>query len=63
MDFRDAAGDRTTITWPDTGSNALAATYAYDVLQRVTSISVGGSTIASYGYDQYGRRSTVARKR
>ena len=61
MDFRDAAGDRTTITWPDTGSNALAATYAYDVLQRVTSISVGGSTIASYGYDQYGRRSTVAR--
>lgn len=57
----DAAGDRTGITWPDTGANALSATYAYDILQRVTSISVGGSVIESYGYDQYGRRSSIAR--
>jgi YD repeat-containing protein len=34
----DAAGDRTGITWPDASPNNLSATYAFDRLQRVTSI-------------------------
>ena len=57
----DAAGDRTSITWPDTGANALTAIYAYDTLQRVTSIQANGTTITAYGYDQYGRRSSITR--
>jgi YD repeat-containing protein len=57
----DAANDLTGITWPDTGANALTATYVYDTLQRVTTISANGTQIAAYGYDQYGRRSTISR--
>jgi uncharacterized protein RhaS with RHS repeats len=51
----DAAGDRTGITWPDAAPNALTATYAYDILQRVETIKVNGTTIAAYGYDPLGR--------
>lgn len=57
----DADGDRTSITWPDTGGNALTITYNYDVLQRVSKILNGGSSIAAYGYDAYGRRSSIVR--
>jgi RHS repeat-associated protein len=57
----DAAGDRTGITWPDTGSNALTITYLYDVLQRVTTIQANGTTVAAYAYDSHGRRSTITR--
>ena len=57
----DAAGDLTSMAWPDGGANALTATYSYDTLRRVTQISAAGSTIAAYAYDQYGRRSTIAR--
>ena len=49
----DAAGDVVSIAWPDTGANALTATYAWDVLQRVTQISAGGAVIATYAYDPY----------
>ena len=57
----DAAGDLTSVAWPDGGANALSANYAYDVLQRVTQINVGSSVIASYTFDAYGRRSTISR--
>ena len=57
----DAAGDRTGITWPDAAPNALTATYGFDTLQRVTTISANGTQIAAYGYDAYGRRSTITR--
>jgi RHS repeat-associated protein len=57
----DAAGDRTGITWPDTGSNALTAAYGFDVLKRVTTISANGTQILAYGYDAYGRRSSITR--
>ncbi len=41
--------------------NALTATYGFDTLQRVTTISANGTQIAAYGYDAYGRRSTITR--
>ncbi len=62
----DAAGNRTRLTFPDTGANALYVSYGYDVLNRVTSIGENGATsgvglLASYGYDSLGRRQTVTR--
>jgi RHS repeat-associated protein len=62
----DAAGNRTRMTWPDTGANALYVAYVYDVLNRVTMVEENGATsgpglLASYGYDSLGRRSTLAR--
>ncbi len=62
----DAAGDRTRMTWPDTGANALYVAYVYDVLNRVTMVEENGATsgpglLAQYGYDSLGRRSTIAR--
>jgi YD repeat-containing protein len=32
----DAASNRTRMTWPDAGANALYVQYVYDVLNRVT---------------------------
>ena|GEM_PF-2457126 len=57
----DGAGDRTGIAWPDSGANALSATYAFDTLQRVTAITANGSQIAAYAYDSLGRRSGITR--
>jgi RHS repeat-associated protein len=62
----DAAGNRTRVTWPETGANALYVTYVYDVLNRVTQVEENGATsgpglLASYGYDSLGRRSSLAR--
>ncbi len=62
----DAASNRTRITWPDTGANALYVAYVYDVLNRVTQIEENGAAsgpglLASYRYDSLGRRSSVAR--
>ena len=62
----DAVGNRTRLTFADTGANALYVSYVYDVLNRVTSIGENGATsgvglLASYGYDSLGRRSSVTR--
>ena len=62
----DAAGNRTRITWPDSGANALYVTYVYDVLNRVTQIQENGATsgaglLATYAYDSLGRRSSISR--
>ncbi|HEV2364245.1 MAG TPA: RHS repeat-associated core domain-containing protein [Caulobacteraceae bacterium] len=56
----DGAGDRTGITWPDTGANALAASYSFDYLGRVTQISANGSSLASYAHDDLGHRTSIA---
>jgi YD repeat-containing protein len=61
-----AAGNRTRVTWPDTGANALYVQYVYDVLNRVTQVEENGATsgprlLASYAYDSLGRRSSLAR--
>ena len=57
----DAAGDRTRITWSD----GFYAAYAYDMTQGVTSITANGATsgvgvLATYSYDNLGRRTGVA---
>jgi RHS repeat-associated protein len=62
----DAAGNRTRVTWPDTGANSLYVAYIHDVLNRVTMVEENGATsgpglLASHGHDSLGRRSTVAR--
>ena len=56
----DPAGNRTRVTWPETGANALYVSYVYDVLNRVTQIEENGATsgpglLASYAYDGLGR--------
>jgi RHS repeat-associated protein len=56
----DAGGDRTRITWAD----GFYAKYTYDTVGLVTSITENGATtgvgvLASYSYDNLGRRSGV----
>ncbi len=52
----DDAGNRTRIDWPDT----YYATYAYDDMNRVTSIKEnGGTTLATYAYSNEGRRASI----
>src|SRR5262249_31182844 len=56
------AGRRTRITWPD----SFCAQYAYDLANAVTQISAEGAgctttTLATYAYDNLGRRTSVSR--
>ncbi len=52
----DEVGNRTRIDWPDT----YYATYAYDDMNRVTSIKEnGGTTLATYAYSNEGRRASI----
>ncbi|WP_256077337.1 RHS repeat-associated core domain-containing protein [Massilia sp. YIM B04103] len=54
----DAAGNRTRITWPE--ATPFYVSTEYDVLNRPTVIKELGSTVlASYGYDELSRRTTV----
>jgi len=60
----DAAGRRTRITWP--GSSSLYAQYDYDLTNAVTAIRENGATsgagvLATYAYDNLGRRTSVTR--
>ena len=62
----DAAGNRTRMTFPDTGANALYVGYARDALNDVTQVQEDGATsgvglLAAYGYDSLGRRTSIAR--
>ena len=54
----DAAGRRTRLTWAD----GFYVTYDHDAAGAVTAIREnGGAALASYGYDDLGRRVSVAR--
>jgi RHS repeat-associated protein len=60
----DAAGRRTRITWP--GSSSLYAQYDYNLANEVTAIRENGATsgagvLATYVYDNLGRRTSVTR--
>ncbi len=55
----DLANNLTGITWPDTGANALTATYVYDALNRVTQIQANATAVANYAYDDLGRRTNL----
>ncbi|SHL71090.1 RHS repeat-associated core domain-containing protein [Nitrosospira sp. Nsp11] len=54
----DAAGNRTSITWPE--ATPFYVTTAYDALNRPTNIKELGTTnLATYAYDDLSRRTTV----
>ena len=58
----DAAGRNTRITWPD----SYYAQYLYDLSGAMTQVRENGATsgagvLATYGYDQLGRRTSVTR--
>ncbi|MBO9714998.1 MAG: RHS repeat protein, partial [Sphingomonas sp.] len=54
----DAAGRRTRLTWPD----SFYVTYDYQVTGEVTTIKESGSTtLATYAYDDLGRRTSLTR--
>jgi len=62
----DLAGNRTRVTWPDAAPNALYAAYVYDLLNRATAVEENGATsgaglLASFAYDNLGRRTTLTR--
>jgi RHS repeat-associated protein len=50
----DAAGNTTTMPQVDDPTQSFTATY--DAWNRMTAISAGGSTVATYGYDGHNRR-------
>jgi len=61
----DDAGDRTRMTSPDTGADALYVAYVHDALNLATMVEENGATsgpglLASHGYDSLGRRSSTA---
>lgn len=53
----DLAGNRTQVTWPD----SVSASYVFDAMNRVSTISASGVTaaLATYSYDALGRISQV----
>ncbi|WP_413415557.1 RHS repeat domain-containing protein [Sphingomonas sp. Sphisp140] len=54
----DTAGNRIRVTWWD----GFFVTYDYDMTGRVTAIKENGTaTLASYGYDDLGRRTSLSR--
>jgi RHS repeat-associated protein len=62
----DAAGNRTRMTFPDTGANALYLGYAHDALNDLTQVQENGATsgvglLAAYGFDSLGRRTSLSR--
>ncbi len=54
----DAAGRRTRLTWPD----SFHVTYEYNAVGEVTAIKENGSSaLATFTYDNLGRRTSLAR--
>jgi RHS repeat-associated protein len=54
----DAAGRRTRLTWHD----GFYVTYDHNILGEITAVKEGGATtLASYGYDDLGRRTSLTR--
>ena len=52
----DAAGNRTRLTWPD----GFYASYAYDGMNRVTTVTDSAAQVlATYAYDDSGRRASI----
>ncbi|MFZ5616941.1 MAG: RHS repeat domain-containing protein [Pseudomonadota bacterium] len=56
----DAASRRTRITWP--GSPSLYVQYDYDLTNAMTTVKENGTTtLATYSYDNLGRRASLTR--
>jgi YD repeat-containing protein len=51
----DADGNRTSLTWPETGALAYSTNYAYDAMNRMTDVFEGaasaGVLLGHYSYD------------
>jgi YD repeat-containing protein len=55
----DADGNRTGMTWPESGAQAYQVTYAYDELGRMRRVfegEVSGERLASFAYDLLSQR-------
>ena len=51
---RDDGGNRTGMEVKDGGVTVASAAYEYDELNRLTAVSEGGKTMATYSYDENG---------
>jgi RHS repeat-associated protein len=60
----DANGNRTSLTWPETGTLAYSTSYAYDALNRMTDVFEGaasaGVLLGHYSYDALSERTGIA---
>jgi RHS repeat-associated protein len=60
----DADGNRTSLTWPETGALAYTTSYAYDALNRMTDVFEGaasaGVLLGHYSYDALSERTGIA---
>jgi RHS repeat-associated protein len=60
----DADGNRTSLTWPETGALAYSTSYAYDAMNRMTDVFEGaasaGVLLGHYSYDALSERTGIA---
>jgi hypothetical protein len=60
----DPNGNRTTMTWPETGTLAFSTSYAYDAINRLTDVFQGaaasGVLLGHYSYDALSERTGIA---
>jgi YD repeat-containing protein len=60
----DADGNRTSLTWPETGALAYSTSYAYDAMNRLTDVFEGaasaGVLLGHYSYDALSERTGIA---
>jgi RHS repeat-associated protein len=60
----DANGNRTSLTWPETGALAYSTSYAYDAMNRMTDVFEGpasaGVLLGHYSYDALSERTGIA---
>jgi RHS repeat-associated protein len=60
----DADGNRTSLTWPETGTLAYSTSYAYDAMNRMTDVFEGaasaGVLLGHYSYDTLSERTGIA---
>jgi RHS repeat-associated protein len=60
----DANGNRTSLTWPETGTLAYSTSYAYDAMNRLTDVFEGaasaGVLLGHYSYDALSERTGIA---
>ncbi len=60
----DGNGNRTSLTWPETGTLAYSTSYAYDAMNRMTDVFEGpassGVLLGHYSYDALSERTGIA---
>jgi RHS repeat-associated protein len=56
----DANGNRTSLTWPESGAQAYSVAYTYDTLNRMATAVNGATTLATYTYNPLSQRTNLA---